>query len=333
MIVTIRGAYKNAGDHLIGKRASALLARHVDSDVVSIDRRAITDESYDVMNRARAVLLTGGPAYQKAIYPGVYSFDLDRISVPVVPFGLGWKSRWDDTPSSFSFTPEARDFVLRVHADQGINSSARCGLTADVLHGLGISNVLMTGCPAWYDETNLDVDYVFPSGIKRLVITAPARPHSDIIGLARYLAKRFPRAEKYLAYQSGYRSPRRSYTLAQMRTIARARLLGFQPISFEGDVEKLSSFLSSIDLHVGYRVHSHIYCLSKRVTSVLFAEDSRAVGQAAALGSPVLSSSASVEEKVAEIDRVLATKGHDISTAVSRIRETHPVMLQYLSQF
>lgn len=333
MIVTIRGAYKNAGDHLIGRRAHALLSRHVDSDLVSIDRKAMTEESYSIMNSARAVLLTGGPAYQKAMHPGVYSFDLDRVTVPVVPFGLGWKAGLNDTPQSFSFTPEASEFVRRIHADQSISSSARCGLTVDVLHGLDISNVLMTGCPAWYDETTLDGDYAFPTEIKRIVITAPAAPHSDIIGVARYLARRFPRAEKFLAYQSGFRSPRRAYTVSNAATIARARLLGFRPISFEGDVDKMSAFLSSVDLHVGYRVHSHIYCLSQRITSVLFAEDSRAIGQAAAFGSPVLSSTETVEQKTFEIERVLTTKGEDVARAVQRIRETHPVMLQYLAQF
>jgi hypothetical protein len=39
MLVTITGAYKNAGDHLIGLRAKRLLERFVDAEVINVDRK------------------------------------------------------------------------------------------------------------------------------------------------------------------------------------------------------------------------------------------------------------------------------------------------------
>jgi hypothetical protein len=333
MIVTVRGAYANAGDHVIGRRAHALLARHVDDDIQSIDRRAITDESYELMNRARVVLLTGGPAYQRRIHPNIYPIDLDRVNVPVVPFGLGWKDRAEGDPASFQFTPESLEFVRRIHEDQSVLSSARCIQTAELLAHNGVDNVLMTGCPVWYDEARLDEDYRFPAKVRRLVITAPAKPQGDTLALARHLARRFPDAERYLAFQAGYRAPSRLVTARRYVGMTAAKRWGFTPISFEGDATAMMDFHAGMDLHVGYRVHAHLYSLSQRVTSVLFAEDSRAVGQAAATGGQAVLATASIREKLAAVDRVLDSRGEDVARAVERIREVHPTMLRFLAQF
>jgi hypothetical protein len=333
MLVTIRGAYGNAGDHLIGRRAHALLARHVDDDIRTIDRRAITDESYELMNQARAVLLTGGPAYQRHLHPGIYPLDLDRVKVPVVPYGLGWKARTDATPQSFEFTPESAEFVRRIHADPRFASSARCYQTVELLKHTGVDNVLMTGCPVWYDEERLGEDYVFPDRIRRIVISLPAKPRGDTTAIAKHLAERFPDAERFLSYQSGFRAQSRLVTARRWAERAAAARYGFQPVDFRGDADKMMSFMSGVDLHVGYRVHSHLFSLSERITSVLFAEDSRAIGQAEATGGHAVGETASHAEKIAEIDRVLDTKGADVQVAVERMRETHPTMLRFLGQF
>lgn len=333
MIVTVRGAYGNAGDHLIGRRAHALLAKHVDDDIQTVDRRAITDESYELMNRARAVLLTGGPAYQRHLHPGIYPLDLDRVKVPVVPYGLGWKARTDATPQTFEFTPESREFLQRIHADKRIMSSARCFQTVELLKANGVDNVLMTGCPVWYDEDRLSEDYVFPERIRRIVISLPAKPRGDTTAIARHLAKRFPDAERYLSYQSGFRAQSRLVTARRQLERASAARYGFQPVDFLGDAAMMMDFMSGVDLHVGYRVHSHLFSLSERITSVLFAEDSRAIGQAEATGGHAVPESASHADKIAEIDRVLDTKGADIQVAVEKMRATHPTMLQFLKQF
>lgn len=330
--MTVRGAYLNAGDHVIGRRAHAILGRHVDDDIRTIDRRAITDDSYELMNQARAVLLTGGPAYQRQIYPGIYPIDLDRIRVPVVPFGLGWKDRADASPSSFEFTPESRDFVRRLHADPSRFSSARCGQTVEALAHNGVDNVLMTGCPVWYDEDRLGEEYSFPERIRRIVFTMPARPQGDTLAFVRYLARRYPSADRYLAFQAGIRHPNRRVTARRRVAIAAARAFGFRPVEWTGDADAMMGFLKESDLHVGYRVHAHLYSLSQRVTTVLFAEDSRAVGMTESTGGRAVLASAPTAEKLAALEHVLDTRGEDVARAVDRIRETHPTMLRFLGQ-
>jgi hypothetical protein len=158
MIVTICGAYRNCGDHLIGARARALVHRFVDTDIVTLDRKAISTENYAVMNSAKTVLLCGGPAYQRQIYPAIYPLDLDRIKPLIIPFGLGWKAPLGKDPATFAFDAPALGFIQRIHSNIAL-SSVRDPLTLDVIQRQNIANVQMTGCPAWYDLEHFEKTY------------------------------------------------------------------------------------------------------------------------------------------------------------------------------
>src|SRR5690606_836236 len=120
----------------------------------------IGPEHYDLFNRARAVLLCGGPAYQREIYPKVYPLERNRISARIVPYGLGWKSSAGKAPSTFRFEPPAEEFIKDIHSKIEL-SSARDLLTVEVLSHADVNNAIMTGCPAWYDLSSFDTPYVF----------------------------------------------------------------------------------------------------------------------------------------------------------------------------
>lgn len=335
-IVTLTGAFKNAGDYLIGHRARALLRNHSNAEVIDVNRKEITDDHYQLFNSARAVLLTGGPAYQQQVYPGVYNLDLSRIQVPVLAYGLGWKGKLGQEPQDFRFSSEATQFVQAIHHDKTRFSSARDHLTVQMLAANGVENVAMTGCPAWYDETMLATDYVFSPNVKRLVFSMPAVPQAQVPVLLAKLAKDFPKAEKYLAFQAGYKSTHSKksaeYTRWNYRQLALASLRGFKPISFESDFDKFQNFMHTVDLHVGYRVHSHIFSLSQRKTSMLIAEDSRGMGQVAAMGGTAIMASQPARDAALAIDELFQTRGAAITTAVETMRGTHQEMLRFLNQ-
>lgn len=336
MIVTLTGAFKNAGDYLIGHRARSLLAAHVDSDIININRKEIREEHYDVFNRARAVMLTGGPAYQAKIYPGIYPIDLARIEVPVIPFGLGWKGQLDQAPADFTFTEPSRDFIQTVHQRLAGSSSVRDQLTKQLLQHNGIDNVMMTGCPAWYDESKIAHDFVYPNKIKKVVLSMPAFPHQQVWDLMDATSSLFPGATKYLAFQAGYKSThvknQSEYTAWNYKTIRRGVLKGFRPISFDSNFSKFETFMSSVDFHFGYRVHSHIFSLSQRIPSMLIAEDSRGVGQAEAMGVSPRVASAPSSEVISALRELVDTRGAEVSTAIETMRSTHSTMLSFLAQ-
>lgn len=334
MLVTLTGAFKNAGDHLIGHRARALLRNHTDHEIINLNRKELTAASYETINSARALLLTGGPAYQKAIYPDIYPLELDRIKVPIIPYGLGWKGSLKMTPEKFSFEPAAENFVRDIHNGNHF-SSARDHQTVGILNRLGIANVVMTGCPAWYDEQKLESDYELRE-VRQLVFSMPAVPQDLVLPLMQYLAKKYPKAKKTLAFNAGYKSTRSTnqseYTRWNYQMIARGLALGFRPVSFESDFDKFNEVMSAQDLHLGFRVHSHIFSLSQRIASALIAEDSRGISQLQALEAPVLLASQSASDLIAELNQIFDA-GDAIRNSVAKMRATHPQMLRFISQF
>jgi hypothetical protein len=339
VIVTLTGAFKNAGDHLIGFRARALVREHADPDVLNINRKEITERSYEQFAEARAVLLAGGPAYQREMYPGVYDLDLDRVEAPVLAYGLGWKGKLGQQPEDFEFTPDALKFIERIHADPTRFSSARDQLTVDMLAAQGIKNVAMTGCPAWYDLAKIDADYVFNSDPARIIVSAPAVPQAGLAEILNQISKLYPKAEKFLAFNAGYRSTRSKKTATYTRwnyyLMTFGRLRGFRPVSLESDLDGFTDLMASADLHVGYRVHSHLFSLSQRIGSVLIAEDSRGVGQLQALGATaedVVTTEHSPSAQADAVSKFVETRGASASAAVARMRETYPEMIRFLKQ-
>ena len=334
MLVTLTGAFKNAGDYLIGHRARTLLANHTDHEIVDLNRKQLSDSSYEQINKSSALLLTGGPAYQKKIYPDIYPLDLDRIEVPIIPFGLGWKGNLNQASSDFKFEPAAEAFVKQIHAGPHF-SSARDHQTVGILNALGIKNVRMTGCPAWYDEQKLAFDYESREP-GQVLFSMPAVPQDHVEPLLRYLAKKFPKANKIIAFNAGYKSTRSKdrakFTRWNYQMILKAKLLGFSAVSFEADFAKFQAVMGQTDLHLGFRVHSHIFSLSQRITSALIAEDSRGISQLEALQAPVLSAKLPVADVIAQLDQIFSSPDQ-IQLSVQTMRETHKDMLAFISQF
>jgi len=335
MIVTICGAYRNAGDHLIGDRARALLRAHVDPDIVVVDRRSITARDYETFNSARAVLLTGGPAYQKPVYPTVYPIDCDKISRPIVPFGLGWKAAVNVQADQFKFTPAAEAFVRRIHKDIEF-SSARDPLTVDVIQSLGIDNVLMTGCPAWYDPGFLGQPYRFEPNVKKIVLSMPAQMRPGVYDLMNWLSERFPHARRVVSFHHGvipaYNRIGRGRAVEFIKFCMRAIRRGWGVASLAGSLEKLESLYGDADLQVGYRVHAHLFCLSRRISSILINEDARGVGQARALGARSLNvdKRGDIEPIKEAVERHFETRGEQVARGIAVMHETYPTMLRFL---
>jgi hypothetical protein len=336
MIVTVCGAYRNAGDHLIGARARALLSEFVEKDIVVVDRKSITPDHYDVFNKARAVLLTGGPAYQAGMYPTIYDIDLAKIATPVIPFGLGWKTSVKGTADTFKFKPEALEFITKVHEKIEF-SSARDPLTVDVIKKQGIDNILMTGCPAWYDMRFFENKYQFQPEIKTLVLSMPAKMQPGVHDLMAWLTRRFPKARRIASFHHGLvpapGKVGRERAIDFMKFSAKAMMKGWKIASLAGSLDKLEELYGSADLHLGYRVHAHLFCLSRRKSSILINEDIRGVGQATALGAPIVN----VDSKgdIAPIQDVVEShfqnNGEIIARSVETMRETFPTMKHFLS--
>lgn len=328
MLVTITGAYKNAGDHLIGLRAKTLLERFVDSEVINVDRKQAVD--YELLNKAKAVILTGGPALQPGIYPAVYDLDLNKINVPVIGFGLGWKAGLGKSPKDFSFSEDSQGFLDSLKTSP---FSVRDEASFELMQNQGFERLVMTGCPAWFDLEQIDKEFSHPESINSVVISAPAVPNRQLIKLARLISKKYPKAQKTLLFQAGFESTHskkaNEYTKKLRNIRLRLALSGWKAESAEADAPKMMTVLGEADLHIGYRVHSHLFMLSQKKLSVLIAEDARGESQNKTLGLRNLTVESSIEE-INEYLSVLIEDSDGLNQVLISMRESFQDMQSFL---
>jgi len=336
MLVVLTGAYRNVGDHLIGQRAIALLKEFVDSEVINLTRSNIQPADYAVMNKARAVILCGGPAYQKEIYPKIYPIDYKQITVPIIPMGLGWKSDLGTSPETFKFADGAQEFINHIHKDIE-DSSVRDDLTCKVIKAQNINNVLMTGCPAWYDLKYIDKEFSYNDSVEQIAVSLPATYHSQIPKLLKFLKERYPDSKKVITYHHGYwlklsLGGMKAFSCYMAMMLA-GLIYGFKPVDLSKDTKKLEIYDVKNSLHIGYRVHAHLYCLSHKIPSFLINEDVRGKGQADTLN---LQSFDCHDQNISKalskaLDEYHQSKGQNLQLGFKKIKETFPVMKKFLS--
>lgn len=294
MIVLLSGQIKNIGDFLITDRAKKLIEEFVDKDTVILDRTKDLSPHLDTINQARCVVLCGGPAYAPDIYRGIYPLvdDLTKIKVPIIPFGLGWCGRPFKKPMDFTFNAEAARFLRQVH-DTIESSSCRDVITKSILQNNGLDNVTMTGCPVWYDLPSIGKP-IRKRQFEKIVFTTPAS--IKFIGqntrLLKLTRKTFPKAKIIMTFHRGiwpdkHTSLKSSIGYLIMCTLGKLLVSNLEIRDVSYDLEKIA-FYQDCDFHIGYRVHAHLYFLSKRLPSILINEDGRGEGMVTSLGMDVL---------------------------------------------
>jgi len=269
MIVTITGAIKNAGDYLIGHRGRALLRKFVDPDVVDFNRFTMSEADLGRMHKARAVILCGGPAYKANAFPAVYPDWLRQVETKIIPMGVGWCGIPIGQPENFHFDSNTSDVLQKIHNAIPF-SGTRDDDTHEILERSGFNN-LMTGCPAWYDLETLESDFLYKPDLKRVVVTTPAKVTPESFKLLRYVARRFPKAEKICSFHRGiFPDKYTSFRISARYSLlaAYAASLGYKVVDLSYDLAKMDIY-NECDLHVGYRVHAHIYFLARRLPTFL----------------------------------------------------------------
>jgi polysaccharide pyruvyl transferase WcaK-like protein len=273
--IVLHRAITNAGDFLIRDRSLRLLARHrPDLDICSVEGwRPLADQlDPETLAAARAIVISGGPGYQRGMYPGKYPLaPLADLHAPVFLVGMG-SYTLREVPAAGVFDPESDGFLRWVVARDG-RLGARDDVSLRLVSGLGLP-ATMTGDPAWYDADWLArEDYAMRTG--RIAFTPPANPlyHEQGLRLLRRLAGEYGAGEVLVVFNRG-----------EQPTFARACAeLGIATVDIADGAAGFALF-DEARFHVGYRVHSHLYCLSHATPSWLIAEDTRGAGVLETLG-------------------------------------------------
>ncbi len=292
--ITLTGAKKNVGDYLITERSIALLAK------IAPEYRFIKRNHWEVfedinfINGSQGIIILGGPGYQMNMYPGVYKLmnNFSEIKVPIYTLGSGWKGKPGDktTEKLYKFTPSAH-LLLNYMEKTFAGMSCRDYQTVRVLKNNNYNNVTMTGCPVWYDLSSLGKKFNAPKKIKEIVFT-PAQDYTfseQSIEVMNYLSQKFKQSKIIVSFHRGIGKvdefTPEADAINTKRLAEYALGLGFEVVDVAFNADNLN-FYDKCDFHIGYRVHAHIYFLSKRLPSILIHEDGRGNGVTEALKSP-----------------------------------------------
>jgi len=290
--IILGGALKNVGDFLIAKRTRELLEFHKPgAQFLELNRYEDLSGKLELVNQSNAVILAGGPGYLPNMYPKTFRLtpNLDDIKAPLIALGMGWYGTVGDDldVNTYRFSSGARKLLQRLSRDFAYLGT-RDYLTEKVLQRHGVQNTLMTGCPAWYDVNYVQKPYELDSTVKSVAFSTPAayRYQEQSLLVMDLIKKHYPDAKLYCTFHRGIDSDRytkksRSNFFNHMADYAKR--LGFECIDLAYDAANMGIY-DRCDLHIGYRVHAHIYCLSHFRKTILLEEDGRGRGANEALG-------------------------------------------------
>lgn len=278
-IALLSGAYKNAGDFLITKRSEELLKFCLkDVEIVKF-LRSEAGSNIESINECDAVVFCGGPIYLKNVeryLPSV--FFNGKIKVPMMILGGGWYGKDSESIYKYRFSELTKVFFAKIDRELGL--SCRDWHTMKTLGKESFSSLTMTGCPAWYSIEHMSLNslVVKPwSEIKNICVSDPAdgKNYGLLLDLIEYLAGRYPSSAIKLICHRGLKFSNEIAESIKTKNV--------EIVDISNDSSGFSLY-DQCDLHVGFRVHAHIYNLSVRNRTVLIEEDGRGGGVNDALG-------------------------------------------------
>ena len=138
----------------------------------------------------------------------------------------------------------------------------------------GLTRVVMAGDPGWYDLDWIDrVD--FANERPGIAFTPPANPlfHQQALALLRAVVSWVGAPAVTVVFHRG----------SQATFAEESAKLGVETRDITGGAQGFAIY-DDVGLHIGYRVHAHLYCTSRATPSYLVAEDSRGSGVLETLG-------------------------------------------------
>ena len=287
-ITMLSGAYKNAGDFLIVDRSKKLIEKQFpNSQINVILRDKDLTEKLPELNESDALILAGGPVYMTNIYPDYIPLvkELSLINSKIFTLGCGWYASTDSIEymyNKYIFSETTQRLLKRIEEDSHC-LSCRDWFSVWALKNAGIQNVQMTGCPAWYDIEYLGKESISENlciPFRKICISDPANLKNvdQVEHVVKYIRERYKDAEIYYVFHRGEQS---NEIIERLKSILYE--MGVSICNIEGSKEGFAIY-NDCDLHIGYRVHAHIYNLSRRNISILIEEDGRGAGVNHALG-------------------------------------------------
>jgi len=290
----------NLGDGFILRAIERLVGRFSPDKTFS-PRVPLTIGQQAILEATPAVMLAGANQLHDGytVWPGLTAEKIRTSDLRLVPFGIGLHGEAGYTDQLSDAT---REVLVALH-ERIEYSSWRCPHTVAYLRQelpQLSTQMLMTGCPVIYDRPLLS-GAPFIRHARRIAVSVTER--SDFWERERttidFVARHFPRSERYLVLHQNYSPPTRfeylrhrwlPQTPEKLNVYQRLRQYavrrGYRVVC-PADADACIDFYDTIDMHVGSRLHAHLLCLSRARRSWLIPVDGRATGIAEFLGFPL----------------------------------------------
>lgn len=278
----------NAGDFLFSEKSLEAFAQILPETTV-VTGHISTDMNLEEINGFNAIVAAGGPLYDNRFlteesFPTLKY--MDRM-IPKLHFlSNGWygKDAEKDSLNNYKFEDNVMD-NLKLIQERGGTFSCRDYISKYILKNNGIENVTMAGCTAWYDYDRMGVlEPLYSGKIRKIFISDQgitkeknrwSWKYVQMENMIEMLQHLFPDAKLLFSFNGGiYTKYSKEYNLKICELLKRNHI-AYYDISGS---KKGFSLYDKADLHIGFRMHSHIYCMSKRIPSVLISEDARGIG-------------------------------------------------------
>lgn len=287
-VAIMSGAFVNSGDFLIEQRSRELIESILCCDVEILKRNLAYDDKLNELNKYDVIVFAGGPIFQPSMYPKRIPFvsNMQKIEVPIRILGGGWKGRSEkELYRNYAYTKDMMLFISSFSKQYSIG--CRDWYTVRNLKRYGIDNLVMTGCPAWYDIgkiQNLKIKDIYSDiaieddiviGISDPAI-ADNKPY--FYELINIISKHYSCVKIRLFFHRGIsgEDQKRLNKICQLNSA-----ISF--VDMSGTSDCFQEY-NKCFMHIGFRVHAHIYNLSQGNISILINEDARGMGVNHALG-------------------------------------------------
>lgn len=317
----------NLGDGFILESIRNLI-RPDELTVVLSSRQTPSPDEIQAINQCDALILGGANQLNDhfTLWPSMQPEDINRITVPIFPMGIGLDGlkHKNHRPSSQTVR------LLRAIHERIPYSSWRCPRTTAYLqrHFPDLKErFLMTGCPVQYQQPIFQPGrYSQPSRCIAVTVTERDKFWTRESLTLRYVARTYPQARHLLVlhqdfrcYHIRWRWRHGLFPPAQPADLHRlAEKLGFE-IHVPATVQEAFELYREVDGHFGSRLHAHLYLLGRCKASWLTQVDDRCLGFSEHTGFPLC-----------DARDFSAASGYDFESYRERTLATWPTMKRFI---
>lgn len=280
-ICVLHGAISNGGDFLIFERGKKLLEEFLNDNFELIYKK----RNEQICGKYDGLIILGGPLITRKIHKqskNIYKYIKEiKKDIPIFCIGLGISGKRVDSYKNYFLDEESINFWKYVYKSSK-TFSVRDKITQSVLEEYNIKTTL-TGCPALFNLNILKEGKKETiennKKITKIAITIPNISLPPIFSsLSSFLLtlyfiilmrKEFNEKDLGLFFQHHINS----FSMKIIQKLASA--FGIKTYDISGKSLEFTPELDKYDVHIGTRLHSHIYFLSSGKPSFLLNVDNR----------------------------------------------------------